>query len=97
MNFEEYQTAAKSLPFGKRLPGDIYFIKDEHLKRESKLFELIENVSKNLKIGGEFNIIKLKLNEFKISFLSYPDFISDPHPALKKSISIDLVKGKTRE
>ena len=97
MNFEEYLTAVKSLPFGKRLPGDIYFIKDEHLKRESKLFELIENVSKNLKIGGEFNIIKLKLNEFKISFLSYPDFISDPHPALKKSISIDLVKGKTRE
>lgn len=97
MNFEEYQTAAKSLPFGKRLPGDIYFIKDENLKQETKLFELIENVSKNLKIGGEFNIIKLKLNEFKISFLSYPDFISDPHPALKKSISIDLVKGKTRE
>lgn len=97
MNFEEYKIAAKSLPFGKRLPGDIYFLHEGNLKPHGKLGELINNVAKSLQIGDEFNIIKLKLNEYKISFLSYPEFISDPHPSLKKSISIDLVKGKSKE
>ena len=83
MNFDEYKVAAKSLPFGKKLPGDIYFLYEANIKPDGKLGELITNVSKSLQIGDEFNIIKLKLNEYKISFLSYPEFISDPHPSLK--------------
>ncbi len=36
------------------------------------------------------NIIKLYRREPKISYLSYPDFDSDPHPALDNSLNIDL-------
>jgi hypothetical protein len=43
-----------------------------------------------------FNLIKFRTDELKLSFLSYPDFFNDPHPALRKAITIDLVKGKSR-
>jgi len=42
----------------------------------------------------EVNIIKFKTNQLKISYLSYPDFDTDPHPALKASIQINLVNFK---
>ena len=32
----------------------------------------------------------------RLSFLSYPDFESDPHPALRHAITIDLAMGKAR-
>ena len=36
------------------------------------------------------NIIKLSRNEPKISYLSYPDFEVDPHPALSWSLTVNL-------
>jgi DNA phosphorothioation-associated putative methyltransferase len=36
------------------------------------------------------NIIKLHRKEAKVSYLSYPDFDVDPHPALKNSVLVDL-------
>jgi hypothetical protein len=32
----------------------------------------------------------------KISFLAYPDFETDRHPALTEAVVVDLVTGKTR-
>jgi len=32
----------------------------------------------------------------KVSLLSYPDFLTDPHPALRHAITIDLISGKAR-
>jgi DNA phosphorothioation-associated putative methyltransferase len=34
------------------------------------------------------NIIKLHRHEPKVSYLSYPDFEADPHPALAHSLSV---------
>ncbi|MDJ0555840.1 MAG: DNA phosphorothioation-associated putative methyltransferase [Microcoleaceae cyanobacterium MO_207.B10] len=39
-------------------------------------------------------LIKFHFDKPKISYLHYPDFDKDPHPALKTSISIDLNNGK---
>lgn len=36
------------------------------------------------------NLIKLYRREPKVSYLSYPDFERDPHPALSSSLNIDL-------
>ena len=47
-------------------------------------------------VGPEFNVIKFRTDELKISFLSYPRFFDDPHPALRHAITIDLVRGKAR-
>lgn len=97
MNFEDYQSAVQSLPYGKRLPRDVYLLRLEDSPLRGKLDELSSNVISKLEIGSEFNILKFRTDEFKMSFLSYPDFMDDPHPALAKSITIDLARGKTRE
>ncbi len=39
-----------------------------------------------------FNIIKFHRDEFKLSLLDYPEFMSDPHPSLSLSTVIDLEK-----
>ena len=36
------------------------------------------------------NIIKLNRREPKITYLQYPNFESDPHPALERSLSVHL-------
>jgi DNA phosphorothioation-associated putative methyltransferase len=45
------------------------------------------------------NIIKLNRREPKISYLTYPDFFEDPHPALVSSLSVHLqtFRLKTRD
>ena len=40
---------------------------------------------------------RLRLDELKVSFLSYPDFLDHPHPALRHAITVDLVTGKSRQ
>jgi hypothetical protein len=42
------------------------------------------------------NVLKFRLDELKISFLAYPDFLTDPHPALRHAITVDLATGKHR-
>jgi len=44
------------------------------------------------------NIIKLHRSEPKISYLNYPDFDADPHPALASSLTVHLqtFRVKTR-
>ena len=40
------------------------------------------------------NLIKLHRHSGKVSYLSYPDFETDPHPALRRSVKLSL---RTRE
>jgi DNA phosphorothioation-associated putative methyltransferase len=44
----------------------------------------------------EANIIKLGRGEPKISYLSYPGFESEPHPALAESMSVHLQTFRIR-
>jgi hypothetical protein len=47
-------------------------------------------------VSSEFNLVKLRTDELKLSFLAYPEFETDPHPALRHALSIDLATGKAR-
>ena len=40
------------------------------------------------------NLVKLHRHSGKVSYLAYPDFDADPHPALLRSIKLNL---RTRE
>jgi hypothetical protein len=46
--------------------------------------------SPGLEAGQNYNLVKFHLNEFKLSFLSYPDFFDDPHPVLSQSLTVHL-------
>jgi DNA phosphorothioation-associated putative methyltransferase len=41
-----------------------------------------------------FTLIKFHLEQFKLSYLSYPDFDTDPHPALHFSTQVNLSSGE---
>jgi DNA phosphorothioation-associated putative methyltransferase len=43
---------------------------------------------------GRANLIKLHRQSGKVSYLVYPDFETDPHPALRRSVKLSL---RTRE
>jgi hypothetical protein len=53
-------------------------------------------IIKRCDIGPEFNVIKFRTDELKVSFLSYPEFLTEAHPALRRAVTIDLVTGKAR-
>jgi len=40
-----------------------------------------ERVLPSLGVGPEFNVIKLRPDELKVSFLAYPGFFEEAHPA----------------
>ena len=97
MTATEYREALDALPFGKRLPGAVYLIDLHDDPRIPSILRItVAELRKRMEIGTEFNLLKFHTTSPKISFLSYPDFEKDPHPALKESVIVDLVTGKTR-
>ena len=94
---DEYRRALEMLPFGKRLPGAVYLIDPGDDGRMPSLLRItVAQLRKRLEIGTEFNMLKFHTASPKISFLSYPDFEKDPHPALNEAVIVDLIIGKTR-
>ncbi len=97
MTSAEYRQAIDALPYGKRLPGAVYLADPGDDSRIPSLLRVtIAELRKRQEIGPAFNLLKFHTASPKISFLSYPDFEKDPHPALAESIIVDLITGKTR-
>ena len=93
----KYRQALDTLPFGKRLPGAVYLIDPGDDPRIPSFLRItVAELRKRMEIGVEFNLLKFHTASPKISFLAYPDFNKDPHPALKEAVIVDLVTGKTR-
>lgn len=96
MRLQEYQHNLASLAFGKRLPTAVYVYWDAKADFGKELNLLLATLAARLGLGMEFNIIKFRTDELKVSFLSYPDFMVAAHPALRHAVTVDLVKGKAR-
>src|ERR1035438_1449856 len=96
MNFPEYRGYLARVPFGKRLPAAVYVYRDASTRLSEPLDAFLESLVKRCEIGPEFNVVKFRTDELKISFLAYPEFLSEAHPALRHSVTIDLVTGKAR-
>jgi hypothetical protein len=96
MTLAEYQQILADIPFGKRLPGAVYVFRGDQCSLGRDLDLLVPQLAIKFEVGCEFNVIKLRTDELKVSFLSYPCFFEDPHPVLRHAITIDLVKGRVR-
>ncbi|AKG22279.1 DNA phosphorothioation-associated putative methyltransferase [Calothrix sp. 336/3] len=79
---------------GKRTRGALY-IHTSALQELDPLLRIYESCGSRTigRVDGA-TLIKFSTEESRISYLFYPDFDTDAHPALQESISIDL---KTRE
>jgi DNA phosphorothioation-associated putative methyltransferase len=93
ISFEEYKEAVKALPIGKKVGTNTYILWPDLGMCSPLLRELISAIKSDV---DDTTLIKFFLDQFKISFLSYPDFFTDPHPRLRHSLSINLATGKQR-
>jgi DNA phosphorothioation-associated putative methyltransferase len=82
--------AALASRVGKRMPEALY-VHASAIARVPIELRAYEELGRAFTGGVEgANIVKLHLDRPAISYLSYPDFDGDPHPALHRSIVADL-------
>ncbi len=96
MTLTEYKAVVGKLPYGKCLPTAVYVFRESGSDFGAELNQLVAMLAARYEMGEEFNVIKFRTDELKVSFLSYPDFMKDSHPALRHAVTIDLVSGKAR-
>ena len=78
------------VPYGKRLPTALYVHREGLAGLGGSLGAVLNQVVVRYQVSGEFNLVKFRTDELKLSFLACPEFESDPHPALRHAITIDL-------
>ena len=89
--------AAERSTIGKRTPSALY-VHESALDALPPLLRLYEGCARSY-IGRveDANLIKLHTDEPMVSYLSYPDFESDPHPALAEATTVHLQTFRIRE
>lgn len=92
LTFEEYKEEVKKLKIGKRVGKNLYILWPD-LKKESSV---LTSVIKHHGEKSDTTLIKFFVDQFKVSYLQYPDFFTDPHPSLKESHTLDLTSGRSR-
>ena len=96
MDLAEYKEHVKRIPYGKRVHTALYLFREEVTNLGEDLDLLLAGIVKRCEISAEFNVVKFRTDELKISILAYPEFLSEAHPALRHAITIDLATGKAR-
>src|SRR5690242_4162142 len=96
MYLVQYSAAVARIPYGKRLPSSLYVYRSAESDFGAELNALLAHLAVQFQIGPEFNVLKLRWDELKISFLSYPSFFERAHPELEKAVTIDLASAKVR-
>jgi hypothetical protein len=92
----DYKKCVSELPYGKRLPSAVYVFWQKGQNLGEPVDSLLVRVRLAFGISQDFNLVKFRTDELKLSFLSYPSFETDAHPTLSKAISVDLAAGKAR-
>ena len=89
--------AARRSAVGKVTPSAIY-VHESALDNLPPLLRLYEGCARRY-IGrvDNANIVKLHVDEPMISYLSYPEFERDPHPALAHSLTVHLQTFRVRD
>jgi DNA phosphorothioation-associated putative methyltransferase len=93
---EEVNAACSAAPIGKKTPEALYV----HVSAVDRLpanLRVFEGCARAYigRVDGA-NIVKLNRLEPQISYLSYPGFEDDPHPALAQSLSVHLQTFRVR-
>ena len=89
--------AASGSAVGKRTPS-AHYVHESALDSLPPLLRLYEGCARGYigRVEGT-NIIKLHTDEPRVSYLSYPEFESDPHPALAEGMTVHLQTFRVRE
>ena len=95
-SLDNISLACRSSAVGKLTPSALYVHVDafEHLPGILKIYEGCAR-----RLVGDVpgaNLVKLHRDSKKISYLTYPDFDTDPHPGLLRTDVVDLVDQSHR-
>ncbi|MGB8167234.1 MAG: DNA phosphorothioation-associated putative methyltransferase [Chthoniobacteraceae bacterium] len=93
MQSAEFQRAVRALHYGKNLPDARYLLRPGKSDIAEPLLAEIHRAEIAAAPPSNWNLLKLHTDQFAISFLSYPDFDTDPHPALAEATKINLNTG----
>ena len=87
---EAIDAACRNSPLGKLLPNALY-VHRSALDELDPLLRVYEGCARAY-LGDieEANILKLHRFSGKISYLAYPDFEADPHPALATCVKLNM-------
>jgi hypothetical protein len=96
VSLEDDQRLLAALTCCKRLPTAVCVFRAAGSDYGAELNQLVAMLAARHELGDGFNVIKVRTDELKVSFLSYSDFMEDPHPALRHAVTIDLVTGRAR-
>jgi DNA phosphorothioation-associated putative methyltransferase len=93
---EEVNAACSASPIGKQTPQALY-VHVSAIDQLSPSLRVFEGCARAYlgRVEGA-NLVKLNRLEPKISYLSYPAFEDDPHPALAHSLSVNLQTFRVR-
>ena len=75
---------------GKKLPNALYVHVSAIAALDPQLQECDRKARLLLPENSNFTLLKFSYEQSKISYLFYPNFDSDPHPALHQSIQVNL-------
>ncbi|MFI5362069.1 MAG: methyltransferase domain-containing protein [Elusimicrobiota bacterium] len=87
------QSPKRRTSFGKQTPQAVYFHRSLDGRAPPRLDALVKRARKLLPKNARWNLIKVDNHGEAVSFLSYPDFDTIPHPALRYVYRIDLKTG----
>lgn len=96
MKVDALRAALAELTHGKRLPTAIYVWDEDGGHLPGVLRGVCAELRRRLELDGRFNVLKFHTDRAKVSFLSYPGFMTDPHPVLQEAVVVDLVTGAVR-
>jgi DNA phosphorothioation-associated putative methyltransferase len=87
----------KDLNGGKRVHGSRYFHVDTIRSQNLHFFGWLQEVVRQAAVDPSFDLVRIDPAAPLVSFLSYPDFRSDPHPALRQSTLIRIRDWSVRK
>ena len=90
-----YRAAVTELTIGKRLPGAVYVHRSAVSHLPSLLRDELTRAAVAARLIDSWNVVKFHTKRFAISFLTYSDFDSDPHPVLQAATIVNLQTGLT--
>lgn len=93
MRLDQFCGLVEQVRYGKKLPTAVYLMPTDPGLLPEQLLETIRRAEVAARPKPGWNLLKLHTDEMAISFLSYPDFEIDPHPALAEATKINLNTG----
>ncbi len=89
-NQDRVRAAAAASTVGKRLPSALYLHADA-VGELPPILRVLDGAARRLIGDGEAStVVKLHLDRPAVSYLEYPDFDKDPHPALRSGYLVKL-------